>query len=393
MMKKILLLLLLTMPLSAAAETNIWDKFYIDGEFRTAYLSDKNVPDRFAPAGTMQNYDMLPTRLMFGVGYRPNENINLFAQGVYFTLWNRDGGQPVFTDSQVDRVRLLQAYIDFNNIFDAVDLRIGRQIYFMDEFYLFPNMSNFERLIYQSMDGASATVRLPMKTLPTTLYLVAGWEAPLADWSEPDVFVYGFQSHTSVNDIFSFALFWYQYQAKSDEYYGVYGIKPRINYNDLFFGLRYARAYDADSRFGNQGQFFMIEGGYDYKTKPMVLSPRANVIWTTGEPYPKVIDFIRSLIVESIYGQRALKDAAIYNAGFDFVLNSLPKAKFMFDGYYYQSRHRAQAPDKGLELNLKAKYEICKNTTLGIGGAYLFADRDFQSQDAKKLQIWMVYSF
>lgn len=389
MIKRILALLLLAIPLCVGAETNVWDKLYIDGEFRMAYLSDKNVPDRFAPAGTKQSYDMLPTRLMFGAGYRPTENINIFAQGVYFTLWNRDGGQPVFTDSQVDKVRLLQAYVDFNNIFDAVDLRIGRQIYFMDEFYLFPNMSNFERLIYVAMDGASATVRLPT----TTLYLAAGWEAPLADWAEPDVFHYGFQSHTEVNDLFSFTLFWYQHQATSEEYYGVYGVKPRINYKDLFFGLRYARAYDQDSRFGNQGQFFMIESSYDYKTEPMVFSPRANVIWTTGEPYPGVIDFIRSLIVESIYGQSALRNAAIYNAGFDIVLNSLPKAKLMFDAYYYQSRHHAVTPDKGLELNLKAKYEIFKNTTLGIGGAYLFADRDFQSKDAQKLQLWMVYSF
>lgn len=69
-------------PLAFAANlfaaTNLGSsKFYINGENRMAYLHDHDVPNRSAQ-GTA-SYDVFPSRLLFGLGYRASDNMRIFA--------------------------------------------------------------------------------------------------------------------------------------------------------------------------------------------------------------------------------------------------------------------------------------------------------------------------
>lgn len=390
-MKRIIVLLLCALALAAgaSANTNIWqDKIYIDGEFRIAYLSDKNVPDSFAPAGTMQSYDILPARLFLGAGYRPSENINIFARGVFFTLWGRDGGLPFFTESQVDRVQLAEGYGELKNIFNAVDIKIGRQFYYDDQVWFMPKYDNFENLVYTSLDGATASIRIKA----TQIRLMAGWRARLSDWDDHDYFTYGFETKTDIKPEYGFYAFFYNSQKNSDTYEGVYGLKPYVNYKGIAASFRYLRVFD-DGRaaFPKHGQFFMGDISYEINAPAAMLKPRASVAWTTGSTDMNIY-FERSLIIEHIYGPTVLRDTAVYNAGIDIAPAALPKLQVLFDGYYYQGRANGN-PDKGLELDLQAKYNLLEDLTIGAGFAYLFADRDFQSKDAQKIQVFAVYKF
>ncbi|WP_428897221.1 hypothetical protein Dip518_001008 [Parelusimicrobium proximum] len=397
MFERVIALCLLFQALisTAGAATYIaGDKLYIDGELRAAYMSDKHVPDRALPGhaanpGDTASYDSAPARLFLGAGYNMTEDITFFARGAFLTLWGRDGGQPFFTDSQTDKIALLEGYGEFKNIFGVVDVKIGRQIYMSPEVFFMPNFMTFERLIYFALDGAVANIRTPS----TRITLMGGKEADLADYADAnDKFTYGVNTETEFKNGLGFETYFYNHHENGIDNYGLYGLRPFFNFKNTELSFKYLRFYNDDlTSVSDQGQLFFIDAKHNIKGSAGILAPRASAVWTTGDKEVS-IDFTRSLIIEQIYGNAVLHDIAVYNAGFDAELSALPKAKFIFDAYYYQGRHGA-TPDLGLELDLLVKYNLFECLELGAGGGYLFADGDFQSKDAAKMQTWFVYRF
>ena len=388
-MKRLLLaLFVLPCALTAFAGTYFGDKFFIDGDLRAVYMTNSNVPDKFAPAGTMASYVQAPTRLFLGAGYDINKNITLFARGAFLTLWGSPGGQPFFTDSQVDRVQLTEAYIDFKKLTDFLSVRVGRQFYAAEEVFFEPNWYNFERLVYTALDGVVFTIDIPS----TTINIIGGREAPLSDFYDKDAFTYGFQTKTDISELFGFYTYFYNRDQKYGDNIGRYGVKPYINYGGFEASFQYLRLFD-DSfrRFSAQGQFFKFDISREYKKEgSYTLTPRGSVTWTTGGQESEM-DFTRNLIVEDIFGSQVLIDHADYNLSLDAAFDAVPDTLFTFESFYYQGRRGA--PDIGTELNLLVKYTTPFNLELGVGAGYLFANRAFQSKDASKLQTWLVYRF
>lgn len=369
------------------AATNLGSsKFYIHGENRMAYLHDHDVPNRSAQGTT--SYDVFPSRLLFGLGYRASNNMRIFTQGAFLTLWGKENGNSATTKSQVDKVQLAQAYIEIEKLSFLSNIKIGRQLYDVSEFTIKPSFNTLERMIYRSLDGVTATLSVPT----TQLMLVAGQEADLIDSYLKDYLAAGFESRTFFNENIMLHGYFYNYYHSSQAYSGTYGLKPALNYGNTHFYFRYLRAYTQDkNRFDEQGQLFQWDLRHKFSSLAADLTPRAGMAWATSGPLP-TLTLNRSIIVEQIYGSSALSDAIAYNLGFDAAFKNLDKIKFMADVYYYQSTKTGVA-DKGCEVDVKVRADIIKNLEITAGAGYLFANSKFQNKDAKKLQILTVYKF
>ncbi|MCL2389799.1 MAG: hypothetical protein FWD54_05070 [Endomicrobia bacterium] len=385
MLKKLLCAVCLSaFSANVFAVNDIWkDKLFIDGEVRSFAIFDR---DAVQANGAAPDYNEVPTRVLFGAGYRITPDINVFARGAFFTVWGTTDGQYNVLKNYNDKLNFVEGYVEFKNIFNGFDVKLGRQFYYSDDVFYKPLLYSVERLIYASVDGVSAS----LKYKDTNIKFLAGKEAELIYGGFPeDRYVYGFQSKTKVSPLFSFDLSAYniRYDGKGD--YTLFGATPRLSYEDLSLFLRYLANNDEQNKYG---QFFHADAKYKIQEDSFSLTPKAGVIWTTGDTTWPTITYLRSIIVEQSLGAAALKNSEIYNAGFDFQAASLPKALFSLDSYYFKGS-ASSVPDKGTELNLKAVYQMYKNLELGLAGGYLFANSAYKAEDSRKLQMWFVFKF
>ncbi|WP_424244895.1 hypothetical protein Dip510_002171 [Elusimicrobium posterum] len=379
---------LVCLPFAQAfAVTDIWkDKLYIDGEVRAFAIFDRDTVQNF---GSEPDYNEAPTRVLLGAGYRITPNINVFARGAFFTVWGqKDGQYNNMLEKYDDKVNFVEGYAEFKNIFDTVDIKLGRQFYNSNDVFYKPLGYSVERNIYAAIDGVSANIDLKH----TQLQVLAGKEADVVWGDIDDNYAYGFESTTNFNKNFGLYLSAYNIHTEHVGDYTLLSAKPFVNYKNASAFLRYIANRDADHQ---HGQFFHFDAKYKQKAPGFTVTPKASVMWTTGQTGWATITYLRSLIVEQSLGGGALRDAEIYSAGLDFGLDSLPKALVSLDGYFYNSRKngRNNAANRGTELDLKITYQLYKNLELGVAGGYLFADSDYKDDDAKKLQTWFVFKF
>ena len=376
----------------AFAKTHVWgDNLYIDGELRSALLFAKDMPYGFLDVNHPQQSYIRPTsRLFFGLGWDVNENINLFAQGVYWTIFGTDQWQKGASASELDKLQLLQGYGELKNILGFFDIKLGRFLVDSEEIFFNANYATFERLVYYAFDGAQLTVNAPT----TTAVIIYGREAQLSALSfSRDFYHYGLTTDTKFNENTGFNGYFYNTHEDGGGDEGIYGIKPYIDFETYALSLKYLRSYAPGfTTWDTNGQLVRFDAHKLFSPASAELKARIMFMSQDGGPTYWGVDMIKSLIVDQMYDQIAFHDTNLYNLGLDISPAAMSATTFAFDAYYYQGGS-SSTPDKGLEFNLQIKRAVNKFLDVGVSGAYLFANRDFQPHDAMKLVTWFVVKF
>ena len=432
-MKKILFLLLVGI-VAYPANASVLDKVHLTGEVQTIAASTDHSSNMFTIWGTDASYYRgTKTRAMAGFSADIYENVqaNILFQYVY------NWGDRNYTNNGFSTgtgMRLANANLAFSNLFDSLDVTIGRQFYGDEDsalIYFGPTHYKAEDHMYaKTLDGAVLAYH-PSDALRITLmggkignaqeiyspsyshYVTNAttFGADLKWWMRDNLmlqtYIYDFQGSYMI-------IFPYKREYK---HHGFYGAKLKWTPDSYRFSVEYARNLAGDEllKEHHQGTYestYMLKAdaaadlGKDWTVRGTFLYSK-DFTYAYGNYTPGLLMenyFIRNLwVMSNVFNYSDLNSVGgtrLFNVGVDF--RPTDKWEVSLDGYSFQNRVASR--QASLEADLTAKYNYSDNVQLfaGVGyikngtdvGTHFFGSyKKFYGPDNTKVQVGTIVRF
>lgn len=250
-MKKLLVAVLACAMVAPAFAA--FDNVQITGDVQTIGLAIEGqgtnaiLPDTVSERGTT-------SRVLFGVGADLVEDVTAkitFAHekmfGDYGTVGNTiTGGPTLGNDGILDTTRVAEAFVNVANVFDALEVKVGRQFYGDEKsavMYLGPINGYAGDNYYRSVDGT--TVRYNGDNLTLTAAYLTVANAGSSWLSVDHINIAGLDGILKVNDNLALQAYIYDIRQRATvtPVASFWGVKPTLDLEALKASVEFARNY------------------------------------------------------------------------------------------------------------------------------------------------------
>lgn len=379
-MKKTLALLLAIAFAVPAFAGNIFSNLTTRGEIETIGFTQTDDADQKSVAN----------RVLFGMSMDLVEDVRTNLTFAYNNVWAGWGGDTV--DGYLNTIEVAEANVVVSNIFDALEVKIGRQYYGNEDspvMYIGPRKGYYAALAYpmfpnvMSVDGA-------LLTWEGEKAAFSAFYGQLTDGS--DERITGLTYDYAFNNNLTAGIYWYDVNEYfgSNGHIGAWGGKLAYKTEEgSKLAVEYAKNY-LGHVFGhnNEGWMLKVDGALNIDMEKVALTPRITYYHTEKNfislgNYTIGILFANEAVLPlSMIGA----NLQIVNAGIDFNVKAWEKVTFAFD--YFNVR--ADNEWAGNEWDLTAKYQLNDYVGFTLGGA-LVSNTD--TEDVYGGQLGMLVKF
>ncbi len=378
----------------------------VTGDIQTIGIS---VEDPAGDFGTP--YKGVRNRVILGLGADLVDDVYAkvtFAHENMFGDYTTASGEPLVGENLDDiwtRTYVSEAFIKISNIFDAVELKVGRQ-YYGDEkssvLYFGPTYGYADPVVtefgtgifggnplpsYLSVDGATAAYRGDNLTL-TAAYLVLSDDlASINGFNRSQqASLSGLDLGVKVNENINADAYIYDVKGVSAgwiENFGFWGVKPTIEYEHFKLGVDFARNYGAGNDKGWQvkADLALPIGTEETSVTPRVTYYKSEKNFQAFGNYRPGLMFgtiigggLNNYIADANFGGGVLSNWEIVNAGLCMKFAGLEKWGFALDFYTGESSNGTfMGTSKFLGNSWEAKvvYNVNQYVALNATGALL----------------------
>ncbi len=177
---------------------------------------------------------------------------NVFGEyglaGESVTMHTDDDPTTVDNDSLLDRTFLAEAYVNISNVFDALEVKVGRQFYGDEKsavMYFGPDYGYAISNNYTSLDGVTARYNGENFALTAAYFSIANTGfRPTTDTN-----LGGLDLDVKINDNIKANAYVYDARRKGAvDNFGFWGVKPTFENDNLKLGAEFARNYGAHEK-------------------------------------------------------------------------------------------------------------------------------------------------
>lgn len=245
-MKKLLVAVL---ALALFAPAFAVENVQITGDIQTIGL---NVNDKDVP---VVGADMRGTtnRVLLGIGADLVEDVTAKVTFAHRNVFGEHGlagetvTDPTLTgNGLLDRTSLAEAYVNIANVFDALEVKVGRQFYGDEKsavMYFGPDYGYAVGNNYTSLDGA--TVRYNGENFALTAAYFSVANTPAVPYPVPttDTNLGGLDLDVKINENITANAYVYDIRTTGAAAFGFWGVKPTLEYEHFKLGAEYTRNY------------------------------------------------------------------------------------------------------------------------------------------------------
>lgn len=247
-MKKLLVAVLACAMVAPAFAA--FDNVQITGDVQTIGLAIEGqgtnaiLPDTVSERGTT-------SRVLFGVGADLVEDVTAkitFAHEKMFGDYGRVGNTLTGGTGVLDNTRVAEAFVNISNVFDALEVKVGRQFYGDEKsavMYLGPVNGYATANTYRSVDGTTVRYNGDNLTL-TAAYLTLTNTTPGSWLSTDHLNIAGLDGIVKVNDNLALQAYIYDIRQRATPtapLNSFWGVKPTLDLEALKASVEFARNY------------------------------------------------------------------------------------------------------------------------------------------------------
>lgn len=289
-------------------------------------------------------------RVLFGIGADLVEDVYAkltFAHGWYNGQHDLMGNNinDSSGDSLLENTYLAEAYVNISNVFDALEVKVGRQFYGDEKsavMYLGPDYGYVTPNAYFSLDGARATYNADNFALTAAYFTVANLGSnPL---SRKDSLNFGgLDLALKLSNNISADAYIYEIKGLpiTPGHFGFWGVKPTIEYDHFKLGVEYARNFSVGN---DKGWQVKADLALPMSTGNMVFTPRATYLkseknfialgnYRPGLMFGTIFGAGLNNLIGPIMGGDNVANWEIINAGVCMKFANLEKWNFGLDFY------------------------------------------------------------
>ena len=412
-MKKLLAVLLASALFVPAMAGSIFNNVETTGEIQTIGTLSRDVN------GSARD---VSSRLIFGFGADLVEDVKANITFASSNYWGTDDTAATVKD-YFDRVQIAEAYVAIANVFNAFELKVGRQFYGDEKsavVYFGPThyrgripgsptttvIGDASTPDLLSLDAAVVTYNSDSFLL-NVIYAKMAEKNTAAKPGDVDNTTLGFDGKYFVNNNLALQAYLYDFRWAEGantfvDHYGIWGAKAAYTDDALNFGVEFAKNYHGHQYFQYNDAGWMVKADAALKvsTDNIDLTPRVTYVlaekdflafgnWGPG------IFFGAPLFHADTTSTNPGTNANIVNAGVDFKLSSFSKFNFALDYYALSAGDKGNAEWVANEFDLVAKYAVNEYVELHGGVAYLtnVADVGNKHDRAYSGQLGMIVKF
>ncbi|MDR0734848.1 MAG: hypothetical protein LBG16_04070 [Elusimicrobiota bacterium] len=379
-MKKLLAVLLASALFVPATAGSIFNNVETTGEIQTIGTLSRNA------AGSSRD---VSSRLLFGFGADLVEDVKAnitFASSNYWGTDNKKDSGATLED-YFQRISVAEAYVSVANVFNAFELKVGRQFYGDEKsavVYFGP--THYRGRIPTTMGRVGSTPDIvsidgALLAYNSDNFLANLVYSKVAEYGNGDVdeSVLGIDGKYFVNETLSLQAYLYDFRYGSYngiaipiQHVGLWGAKAAYTDDALNIGVEFAKNYKGHQYFqyNNEGWMVKADAALKVATENVDLTPRLTYVRAEKDfvafgNYAPGIFFGRPVFYQDP------ANANIVNAGVDFKLPSLSKFNFAVDYYALSMGDKDNAEWVANEFDLVAKYALNEYVELHGGVSYL----------------------
>ena len=259
-------------------------------------LEDNNVPGLMDLRGAT-------TRVMLGIG------VDL-VEDVYAKITLMDKHSVGITDvngvtinALQNRVKVLEGYVNISNVFDALEVKVGRQFYGDEKsavIYFGPDYGYAVSNTAFSVDGATVTYNGDNLTATAAYFALDDGGASLRPTATPthtDEKLAGLDLGYKFNEELSASAYVYDIRKYRANSFGFWGVKPTYESDNLKLGAEFARNYGAHDK----GWLVKADAALPVELDDTTLTPRVTYL-KTEKGFEAYGNYRPGLMFGTIYG-------------------------------------------------------------------------------------------
>lgn len=216
----------------------------ITGDIQTIGLdvNDKNVPVVGADLRGTTN------RVLLGLGAELIEDVTAKVTFAHRNVFGQDGIQGKTVNNIWNDTTLAEAYVNITNVFDALEVKVGRQFYGDEKsavMYFGPDYGYAIGNTYTSLDGATVRYNGENFALTAAYFSVNNAAAVPPAYPAPatDQNLGGLDLTLKLNDNLAASAYVYDVRQQGFDAWGFWGVKPTFENDNVKLGAEFARNY------------------------------------------------------------------------------------------------------------------------------------------------------
>ncbi len=237
-------LLIVAMACALFAPAFAVENVYVTGDIQTIGL---NVNDKDV---AVVNGDKKGTtnRVLFGIGADLVEDVTAKVTFAHRNTFGQDNVTGERVQDVWDNTRLAEAYVKVANVFDALEVKVGRQFYGDEKsavLYFGPDYGYAVGNNYESLDGATVRYNGEKFALTAAYFSLVNTPVPFPGYPVPttDQNLGGLDLDLKLSEQVSANAYVYDVRQKGADAWGFWGIKPTYESDNLKLGAEYAQNY------------------------------------------------------------------------------------------------------------------------------------------------------
>lgn len=395
-MKKLLAVLLASALFVPAMAGSIFNSVETIGEIQTIGTLSSDM-------GNGKNRDV-SNRVLFGLGMELVEDVKAnitFVNKMYWgsSDYNSPYGEQPSVNSYLDKVQVAEANVALSNVFNAFDLKVGRQFYGDESsavMYFGP--THYRGRFYNDYDGEglfadSNSLDAAVLTYNSEEYLVnviyaKVWESGINN-GDRDQSLLGFDAKYFVNESLSLQAYLYDLRTAfgagpgNSIRYGLWGLKAGYADDGMGLGLEFAKNYfDYDDQpffYNNMGWMVKADASMKLAMDNMDVTPRITYLHaekdmaTLGNYSPGIVFGGGRRNVLDPFGSMNFSGGSYGNARILNIGADVKYDKFTFALDYLNIKYGPSdnAEWFGNEIDLMVKYAMNEYVELHTGVGYV----------------------
>ena len=283
--------------------------------------------------GAIPDFRGATHRTLLGFGADLVEDVQAKLTFAHQGLWGDGMQRGENLQKFWTKVEIAEAYVKVSNVFDALEVKVGRQFYGdvnSPVMYFGPDYDSAIANTYTSLDGVTARYNGENLTLTAAYFSLDNTSVGNAFYAD----MFGLDLAYRFSESFATSAYVYDLRARGEDHIGIWGVKPNFDYEHFKLAVEYARNYGQHEK----GWLAKADLALPIGTDETQVTPRVTYVKSEkgfeayGNFSPKYAGlFYKSIYVGVFIGEGY--DWELLNAGLSMKFADLEKWDFCLDFY------------------------------------------------------------